>query len=81
MRMRWKPGARAAKAKPRVYKPEKRQWLSAQMAMVEEAVLVYSNPQAVFSSVSVAVPNGGGSYRLVADYLTVSQQLEAVPWP
>ena len=57
--MRWKPGARATKAKQGVYKPGKSEWSSAQITMLGEAGLVYSNPQAVFSSVAMAVPKEG----------------------
>lgn len=40
---------------------------------------MYTNSQAVFASVAMAVPKGG-SFRLVGGYRVVNHQLEAVPW-
>lgn len=80
MCVNWKPEAQASKARPRVYPPEKRRRLSQHMKQMEKAEKVYSNPQVVDASVTVAIRKGI-YFRLVAEYRVVYIQVEANPWP
>ena len=78
MQVVWTPTAPTTKAKSRLYAPVKRAWLSEQMKMLERAHMVYLNPQATFASVAMALPKGD-TYRMIEDYLGVSDQVEIVP--
>lgn len=48
--------------------------------MLELTGLIYSNSQAVFTSVAMSMLRGD-SFRLMAGNRAVHQQLEVVPWP
>ena len=48
--------------------------------MLERAHMVYLILQATFASVAMALPKGD-TYRVVADYRAVNDQVEKVPWP
>lgn len=50
------------------------------MDKLERKWLVHSNPHAGLTSDAMAMPKCN-SFRLAADYRTVDQQQEAVPWP
>lgn len=76
----WKPEAQASKAQPRVYPLEKRRQLSQHMTKMGKAKKVYSTPQVMYASVTVAMRKGV-YFRLVANYRLVYSQVEAVPWP
>ena len=78
LRVRFKPGARAVKASPRVYSPVKTAWLAGCMAALVALGLVYRSLQAVWASAAMATPKKGG-YRLVSDYRAVNKQIEKVP--
>lgn len=54
-------------------------WLSQQNNNLERAGLVYNNLQAVFASVTKAMPKGE-PFHMVTDYRGVNQALKAVPW-
>ena len=55
MRVQLKPGASAAKAKPRRYDPVKTSWLASFVAALLAFGLVFRNLQAVWSSPALAV--------------------------
>ena len=71
-----------AKAKPRVYPPEKTAWLKENFELLCETGMLYPNPQAICVSVAMAFPKGPGKrYRLVAVFSTISGLCELVPGP
>ena len=79
---RRKPGAGVVRARPRNFPPRKAEWLAEHFGQLEAVGMVFHNPQAVFSSVAMAVPKGNG-FRMVADYRAVNQLVEqaAMPMP
>ena len=70
------------RARPRVYSPQRTEWLTEHIRQLEASGMMYRNPQATCSSVVMAVPEGTGS-RMVADYRAINQQIEqaALPMP
>ena len=80
MRVLWTPTARTTKAKPILFAPEKCAWFSEQMKTLDRAHILYLDSQTIFASVAIALPKGD-TYRMVADYRAVNNQVEKVPWP
>ena len=76
----WTPTAWTTKAKPRLYTPEKRAWLSEQIKLLEHAQMMYLNPQMTFTRVAMALQKGDTS-RTVVGYQAANDQVEKVPWP
>ena len=71
-----------AKAKPRVYLPEKNAWLKEHFELLCETGMLYPNPQAICASVAMAFPKGPGKrYRWLAVFFTINDQCELVPGP
>lgn len=74
-RMWWNPGARATEAGPHVYQPEK-----CHLAVGAE---YYGGGSGLNGTLERRHDGAerGDLYRVVGDYWTFNQQLEAVPWP
>lgn len=54
----WKPNAKAAKARPRLYALKKRGRMPERMCMMEEAGVAYPYNLGLFPSVAMAMPKG-----------------------
>lgn len=72
---RRKSGAGMVRARPRVYSLPKMTWLGEYFGQFEAAWIIVRSPQAIFSSVTVALPNIGG-FRTATDYCAINQLIE-----
>ena len=83
MTVRLQSGERAVRATLRASPPAKAAWLHEHMSNLEKNGIVFRNPQAIYESVSMAIPKSSNSYRVVTDYRAVNDTIEpaAMPMP
>ena len=69
-------GARAVPEKPWVSPPAKVAWLHKYMANLETGGMALRNTQAMYGGVTMAIPKGSNSCRMVTDYRAVNDTIE-----
>ena len=76
--VRFKPEAKAFKARERAYSPIKTAWLATCIGNLVGLGLVFRNLHTMWACAAMAAPKKGG-FRLVSDYRAVYKQIAKVP--
>ena len=83
MDVRLEPNAEPVRCKARRYPPLHSEFMHEHVQMLEDAGLVYRNPNSAWASPALVVkkPGGGGGYRLCVDLRAVNSKTVASAWP